>query len=126
MVSPSIATAKLNTIVSRLTPARGHGSVAQHRLEAIDGFHGRRVDPVEGREVHAYKVTEQQLGEHPLEATLAMCGDDERARSHALDLRTQQLDVAPDARVLVGVLEEDRGKRSRSGATLPAADLVVV
>src|SRR5918996_3072423 len=118
MVSLSIAReAKLNTVVSRF----GEGG-----LEAVKGLGWRGVHAVEHGQVDAHQVAQQYQRQHSLESAVAAGLDPDDRRAGGLYLRGRELDAPVDARVLVGVLEEDGREGGEGAAAGPAADLVVV
>src|SRR4051794_39476911 len=101
MVRPSVTEANLTKIVSRL----GEG-----RLEALDRLDRGRIDPVENRQVDAYEVPEQHQRQHPAERTLAARAHELGGDAHLTERPGGQLDPLLDARVLVGVRQEDAGE----------------
>src|SRR5687767_13501729 len=87
-------------------------------LELVDPRNWGRVHAVQDGQVQRGQVTEEDEREEPLDAARPARGDPLDRRARGLDQLGGQLDALPDARMLLLVLEEDRGERGLP----PAAD----
>src|SRR4051794_37365209 len=94
--------------------------LGQLGLERVEDLDRPGVDALQHREVERHEVAEQDERHDALDRGPAARADPDDLGRLAGDELAGQRDARADARMLVGVLEEDRGEAAELGGALPA------
>ena len=101
-------------------PRRRRSAAVSAPLSRSIALDRRRVDAAQHREVERDEVAEQHERDEPLDARLAAALDAERGGGARADQAARQLDPLADARMQVGVVEEDGAEAARARPRPPS------